>query len=169
MGKTDNTNLILIGMPGSGKSTVGVIAAKAMGRSFIDTDLVIQENSSNLLQNIIDSDGIEKFLRFEEEAILSLNCSNCIIATGGSAVYSEKAMMYLKKNGIIVFLDTDTDILCRRLDNIKTRGVAMSRGQTIGDLKEIRDPLYKKYADITLTVKDDTVEAIVETLIKNLP
>ncbi len=156
-------------MPGAGKSTMGIILAKTLGYSFIDTDIIIQERSGKLLQDIIDKEGIETFLRLEEEAVLSLNCSLTVIATGGSVVYSEKAMKKLKTTGFTIFLDTDDKTLEQRLSNIKTRGIAMEKGQTILDLKKIRDPLYLKYSDMRVSTNDITIETLVDRITKKLP
>ncbi len=162
-------NIVLIGMPGAGKSTMGIILAKTLGYSFIDTDIIIQETSGKLLQDIIDNRGIDAFLKLEEKAVLSLNCSSTVIATGGSVVYSEKSMAKLKEDGIAVFLDTSYKTLKERLGNIETRGIAMGKGQTILDLKEARDPLYRRYADIEVSTDDIPIEALVGRIKKELP
>lgn len=154
-------NLILIGMPGAGKSTVGVLLAKALGKTFIDTDLLIQKNEGRLLQDIINSDGLEKFLVIEEKAILGLNVQNNIIATGGSVVYSRKAMEHLKHNGIAVYLKLGLFKLTQRLKNMRTRGIAMKNGQSLDDLYRERTPLYEKYADITIDCSHKHIEKII--------
>ncbi len=155
-------------MPGAGKSTTGILLAKTLGFNFTDTDLVIQQRYSRLLQDIINNDGIETFLKYEEEAILSLDFSDTVIATGGSAVYSEKAMKKLKSAGTVIFLDAETETLCRRLNNITTRGIAMNPNQTISDLKKVRDPLYIKYADIIIKIGEETSETTVGSILKKL-
>lgn len=142
-------NIVLIGMAGCGKSTVGVLLAKTLGYEFIDTDLVIQKNEGRLLQEIIDTDGIEYFGKAEENAICGLNTENAVIATGGSAVYSEKAMKHLKSNGICVWLKLPFEEIERRINNIATRGIVMAPGATLYDVFSARQPLYEKYADIT--------------------
>lgn len=161
-------NIVLIGMPGSGKSTVGVILAKSLGVDFIDTDLLIQRRENRLLQDIIDKDGIDCFLDKECDAILSVECSNAVIATGGSAILREKAMHHLKRSGTVIFLDVSVNELERRLSNIKTRGVAAEKGVTVKDIYNKRISLYKKYADISVDANslscEETVNIICETL-----
>ncbi|MEG1820424.1 MAG: shikimate kinase, partial [Oscillospiraceae bacterium] len=117
-------NIILIGMPASGKSTIGVVLAKTLGMDFIDTDLIIQSNEHKLLQNIIDTQGLDAFLEAEQKAILSLNCENTVVATGGSAVLCESAMNYLKSIGKVIYLYVECNVLEKRLHNIETRGIA---------------------------------------------
>ncbi len=141
-------NIILVGMPGAGKSTVGVLVAKALGMDFIDTDILIQQREGRLLQEIIDDDGIETFLKMEEKALLSLKCRNSVIATGGSAVYSDKAMRALRKDGVCVYLRLGYDEIERRLKNIRTRGIVIKGGQTLKDVYDERLPLYLKYSDV---------------------
>lgn len=161
-------NIVLIGMPASGKSTVGVVLAKTLGMGFIDTDLVIQQREGRLLQDIIDSDGLTAFLSAEENAILSLDCKNSVIATGGSAVFGEKAMEKLRENGVVVFLEVPLEALIKRLDNIKTRGIAAKKGQSVELILKERFPLYKKYADFTISVQNENVETTVEKIISSL-
>lgn len=159
-------NIILIGMPGCGKSTVGVILAKTLGIGFVDTDLIIQQRENRLLQNIIDTDGIDYFLNCEAEAVKSLSCDNCVIATGGSVVYREDAILHLKNNGRIVFLDVPLDEIKKRLNNISTRGIAAQKNDTIDDIYNERIALYNKYADITLSLDGSSVEQTVEKICK---
>ena len=144
------SNIVLIGMPGCGKSTVGVILAKTLGIGFVDTDLIIQQREKRLLQEIIDSDGIEKFLDCEADAVKSMNCENTVVATGGSVVFREDCMKHLKENGKIFFLNVSLPEIKSRLDNINTRGVAADKSQTIDDIFNQRYPLYEKYADYIL-------------------
>jgi shikimate kinase len=158
-------NLVLIGMPSAGKSTLGVLLAKTLCMPFTDTDLVIQEKENKLLQNIINEFGNEHFLKVEEAAILDCNFSNHVMATGGSVVYSNAAMEHLKKDGIVVYLKLDYEEIERRLNNITTRGVAIAEGQTLEDLYNQRVPLYEKYADITLDCNDKSMEETVEDLV----
>ncbi len=157
-------NIVLIGMPSAGKSTVGVIIAKLQGMSFIDTDVLLQTKQGRLLQDIINKDGIKAFLNIEENTILSIECENSVIATGGSVVYSEKAMQHLRENSLIIYLHIDMKTVDRRLKNLKTRGVVLNPGQTLEDIYNERLPLYKKYADIVIDSSnfsiDDTVDAI---------
>ena len=159
-------NIILIGMPGCGKSTVGVILAKTLGIGFVDTDLIIQQRENRLLQNIIDIDGIDYFLNSESEAVKSLNCDNCVVATGGSVVYREDAILHLKKNGKIVFLDVALDEIKKRLNNISTRGIAAQKNDTIDDIYNERIDLYNKYADIIIKTDGESVEKTVEKICK---
>lgn len=161
-------NIVLIGMPASGKSTVGVLLAKTLGIGFCDTDLLIQQRERRLLQQIIDEDGIEAFLDAERDAVLSLDCSDTVIATGGSVVFREEAMRKLKENGIIVFLDVPLDEVQKRLQNIKTRGVAAKKGESIADIYNERLPLYSTYADITVFVHPGTPEDAVCELLSAL-
>ncbi len=151
-------NIVLIGMPASGKSTVGVILAKTLGVGFVDTDLLIQQREKRLLQEIIDTDGIAHFLDAECNAILSLECENTVVATGGSAVFRDAAMQKLKRNGIIVFLDVSLETIKHRLNNIKTRGVAATKGKTVDDIFYERLPFYQKYADITVSLDGKSSE-----------
>jgi shikimate kinase len=161
-------NIVLIGMPSSGKSTLGVILAKTLGVGFVDTDLIIQKQKGRLLQEIIDTDGINKFLEIEEAAILSSEFTGEVIATGGSAIFCDKAMEYLKENGIIIYLNLPYDVIVQRLKNIATRGVAAKKGQTILDIYNQRTPIYEKYCDINIRCENETVEKSVEKIIKEL-
>ena len=151
-------NIILIGMPGAGKSTLGVLLAKAMGKLFVDTDIIIQQKTKRLLQDIIDNDGTDEFLRLEEEILLTVNEENTVIATGGSAVYSEKAMEHLGKNAKIVYLHVDFDEIVKRVTNITTRGIVLKNGKTLADAFDERKPLYDKYADVVIDCTGNTVE-----------
>jgi shikimate kinase len=143
-------NIVLIGMPGAGKSTVGVVLAKALGYGFADTDILLSTRIGMTLQDFLDRRGIDEFLKEEELAALSLDCSRTVIATGGSMVLSDTAMNKLKEDSIIVFLDIPMPELIRRLQNFKTRGITLRPGQKIGDIYLERLPLYRKYADITV-------------------
>jgi shikimate kinase len=158
------SNIVLIGMPGCGKSTVGVILAKTLGIGFVDTDLIIQQREKRLLQDIIDTDGIQKFLDCESEAVKSLDCDNCVVATGGSVVFREDCMNHLKENGKIFFLNVSLPEIKSRLDNINTRGVAADKSQTIDDIFNQRYPLYEKYADYILELKNSNIEETVEKI-----
>ena len=164
-------NIVLIGMPGSGKSTVGVLLAKALGYGFLDTDLTIQSREGSLLQEILNQGGIGAFLDAEEAAIRSVACDKTVISPGGSAVCRAGAMAHLKTLGRVVYLKVPLPTLEKRLSNISTRGIAMEPGQTIGDLYEERAPLYEKYADAVVTVGEEhtleeTVAAVLRALIK---
>ena len=141
-------NLVLIGMPGVGKSTIGVILAKIIGYHFLDSDLVIQERENRLLHQIISQEGTEGFLKIEDDVNASLDVERTVIATGGSVVYCEKAMEHLKGIGQVVYLKADYPTIEKRLGNLEKRGVALKPGQTLKDLYEERTKLYEKYADI---------------------
>lgn len=162
------SNIILIGMPACGKSVTGVVLAKTMQKGFVDTDLLIQEKEQAFLQEIIDQRGIEYFKKAEEQVLGELQVRDTVISTGGSAVYYPKAMEHLKSNGVIVYLKVSLETVERRLDNIKTRGVAMKKGDTIADLYERRSPLYETYADIVIEADslgvEETVGQISQTL-----
>lgn len=161
-------NIILIGMPSAGKSTVGVILAKHRGMSFIDTDVLIQSRQGRLLQEIINSDGTDAFLKIEESEIQSLDYSDTVIATGGSVVYSEKAMKHLKKTGIVIYLYVDMDTVNNRLKNLKTRGVVLGPGQSLEDIYRKRQPLYEKYADIIIDCSEGSIDSTVEMIHEKL-
>lgn len=156
-----NKNIILIGMPGSGKSTVGVLLAKAMGYGFLDIDLVIQQQEGSLLQDILDTKGVDYFLEAEEQAVKSVNCSRHIIAPGGSAVCREGGALHLKSLGAVVYLRVPLEELTRRIHNLDCRGVAMRPGQTLVDIMAIRAPLYEQYAD--LIVDSPAGQSLAET------
>jgi len=142
-------NIILIGMPGSGKSTVGVQLAKTLGLNFIDTDIMIQTQEGRQLQDIQDNDGHVTLRAIEEHVILGLDALGALISTGGSAIYSDTAMQHLKSLGIIVFLEVSVDELKKRINGQGPRGIACSEGQTFSDIHAERAPLYRRYADIT--------------------
>lgn len=164
----DNKNIILIGMPASGKSTVGVLLAKTIGASFVDTDLVLQSRENRLLQDIIDNDGIEVFLDKECSAVLSIEAKRSVIATGGSVIYREKAMEHLRSLGVIIYLNVSVPELEKRLNNIKTRGVAAEKGKSIDSIFRERASLYEKYANITIDSEsfssEETVNLICEKI-----
>lgn len=161
----EKNNIVLIGMPGAGKSTLGVVLAKALGKQFIDTDLLIQEQTGKRLQDIINKNGIDGFLSVEEKVVSALNCENSVIATGGSVVLLKKAMENLQKNGVIVFLDVPLDELKLRINNITTRGIVMSKDENINSVFEKRFPLYNAYSDITVDAKNGSFEKTIEQII----
>ena len=161
-------NIILIGMPGAGKSTVGVLLAKTLGYAFLDTDLVIQQREGALLQSLVDSLGVEAFLDVEADAICSVECRGTVIAPGGSAVCRERAMSHLKALGRIVYLHLPLEELVRRLNNISTRGIAMAPGETLADLFAYRAPLYRNYADLTVDVGRQSLEETVALVLRAL-
>jgi len=152
-------------MPACGKSTVGVLLAKTLGMSFIDTDLIIQLQNKSTLQRLIDINGLEKFKEYENNALLSVTCeSDTVIATGGSAVFCEKGMRHLKRNGICIYLNLPLYDIQSRLSNIKTRGIACRRGEGLEEIFKEREPLYNKYADIRINCADKNCEQIVEKI-----
>lgn len=137
-------------MPGAGKSTIGVLLAKALSRDFVDTDLLIQAAEERGLQEMIDSDGLDDFLAIEERHILALNAHGAVIATGGSVVYSEEAMRHLKLNGTVVYLQLPLSDLEARITDMDSRGVVIAPWQSLTDLYHERLPLYEHFADITI-------------------
>jgi shikimate kinase len=162
---TSPSNIILIGMPGAGKSTVGVILAKLTMRDFVDTDVLIQTQHKRTLQNIVDTDGYTVLRRIEEEVLLGLSVQNCVIATGGSAVYSDSAMAHLGTDGLVVFLDVGLPTLESRINNYSTRGLAKRPDQDLADLFQERFALYSKYADITIKDTGLTQEEVCAIII----
>ena len=161
-------NIILIGLPGVGKSTVGVILAKVLGYQFLDADLVIQQQEGKLLREIIEEVGTEGFIEVENRVNASIEAKRTIIATGGSVVYGKEAMEHLSNIGIVVYLKVPFKTLEKRLADIKGRGVVLKEGQDLLGLLEERTPLYEKYADIMIDEDDLTVEQTVDKLIENL-
>ena len=161
-------NIILIGLPGAGKSTVGVILAKTLGMNFIDTDIVVQEHAGRLLQEIIDGEGSRAFLALEERAVLSLQACTAVIATGGSVVFSRRAMEHLKSGGMVVYLKISCEEMVQRLKNIRTRGIVLDPGQSLRDMYHQRIPLYETYADITIDCSDDEFERVVEYVVREI-
>jgi shikimate kinase len=141
-------NIVLIGMPGAGKSTIGVILAKVLGYSFIDSDLLIQEQEGMLLKDIINRYGYDGYLDIENKVNKGIMCKNCVIATGGSVIYCNEAMEHLRSIGTVVYIRLSYGIIRNRLRNIRQRGVVLKEGQTLSSLYEERCPLYEKYAHI---------------------
>lgn len=154
-------NIVLIGMPGCGKSTVGVLLAKTLLRDFVDTDLIIQNRYGASLCALIEKYGLSGFKDIENKVLSEFRSENSVIATGGSAVYGEEAMKNLKENGKAVYLKLSPEDIVRRIDNITTRGIAMEKGSTIADLYAERAPLYERYADITVDCTDLGIEECV--------
>lgn len=158
------SNITLIGMPGAGKSTAGIILAKIMNLGFLDTDVLIQINRQKPLQQILDKQGHMHLRKIEEEEICKVNIENHVIATGGSAAYSGKAMLHLSKNSTIVFLEVDYDQLLKRIKNFENRGIAKSKDQTFRELFDERQALYNRYADIVIDCtnldQEETAEII---------
>ena len=161
-------NIILIGMPASGKSTAGVILAKMLGMDFVDTDLAIQQREKALLRDLIEEYGVEGFMEREEKAVLSVSPVNTVIATGGSVVYSEKAMRHLSSIGTVVYLKVAEDELLRRLHDIRERGVVLKDGETFKEMFDSRSILYERYADITIEEGSAGIEATLSEMLKEL-
>jgi shikimate kinase len=159
-------NIILIGMPGAGKSTVGVILAKTLGMQFIDCDILIQQQTGRKLQEILDKDGPDMFRQIEEEAILSLHPRHAVIATGGSVVWSREAMKHLKSLGVVVYLEISFSEMEKRIRNITTRGIVLMPGQTLSGMYDQRVPLYEQYADITIASSDKDLESVVSGILE---
>jgi len=155
-------------MPGSGKSTVGVILAKLLSRGFIDTDVLIQTSENRLLQDIVDRDGYMALRSIEEDILRKLDCRDHVIATGGSAVYSPIAMSHLKERGLFIFLNVDMRTLESRVRDYSTRGLAKRPDQTMNDLFAERFALYTKYADITIDCIGITHEEVCARIISEL-
>jgi len=161
-------NIVLIGMSGVGKSTLGVLLAKALGLDYVDTDIVIQQHEGRLLQDIIDNDGIEKFMKIEENIVSKLNVNNCVIATGGSVIYSQIAMNILKQGGQVIYLHIPYEEIKKRLLNIKTRGIVIKKGYSLKDVYEERVPLYIKYSDKILDCSNKDIEYCISEIIKKI-
>lgn len=157
-------NIILVGMPSCGKSTIGVVLAKTMNKGFVDTDILIQQAEGRTLQEIIDQEGNDYFHQVEERVLLDFDGKDDVVATGGSAIYFDRAMKRFKENGIVVYLKVSLDTILERLNNIKTRGVTLEKGQTIADLYEQRIPLYEKHADAIVEGDGLSVEEVVEKI-----
>ena len=158
--KCKHSNIILIGMPGAGKSTIGVILAKLTSRNFVDTDVLIQTSRGCTLQGIVDTDGYAVLRIIEEGVLLGLSVRNCVVATGGSAVYSDSAMAHLKSDGLVIFLDVDLPTLESRIRDISTRGLAKRADQSFAEMFRERMTLYSRYADITIECSGLTQEEV---------
>lgn len=157
-------NVVLIGMPGCGKSTVGVVLAKVTGHRFIDSDLLIQEKTGQLLHEIISEKGTEGFLQIENEVNAALETTHAVIATGGSVIYGREAMEHLRKIGYVVYLKLSPEAIETRLGDLNQRGVAMKEGQGLKELYEERVPLYEKYADLVLDCEGKGIRQITEEI-----
>ncbi len=160
------SNLVLIGMPGAGKSTTGVLIAKELGKNFVDVDLLIQERESALLQEIIDRVGFDEFLVIEESVLLDLDVDHTVIAPGGSVIYSGKAVDHLKKRGLLVYLKLGYGEIERRISNITSRGIVFGEGKGLPDLYEERTVLYEKYANLTIDCSGLSIEEVTQEVIK---
>ena len=161
-------NIVLIGMPGVGKSTVGVILAKVLGYQFLDADLLIQQQEGKLLKEIIAEVGTDGFIQVENRVNANINCTKSIIATGGSVIYGQEAMEHLKEIGTVVYLEVPFSTIKKRLSDIKGRGVVLKDGQTLYDLFMERTPLYEKYADVRVLEDGLGVEETVDLLVSKL-
>lgn len=161
-------NIVLIGMPGCGKSTLGVLLAKALSLNFVDTDLALQRKSGKPLQALVDELGTAGFSQAEEACVLSLDIRDAVVATGGSVALEEKAMARLSQNGTIVFVRLPYPTIERRLRNMRTRGIAMEKGQTLRDLYNLRQPYYERWADIVVNPDGQDIEQTVALLVHAL-
>ncbi|MBL6992924.1 shikimate kinase [Desulfobacula sp.] len=161
-------NIILIGMPAAGKSTIGNLLAQKIGFDFLDSDDLIQSKEQKTLAQIIIEKGLDQFLQIEESHIVSISCKNHVIATGGSVVYSKKAMEHLSKLSTIIYLSISLDILLKRFSDMTSRGVAVKSGQTIEDLYKERTPLYDNYCDIKIDCGSMTAEQVAKRAMKYL-
>ena len=158
-------NIVLIGMPGVGKSTLGVLLAKALGYDFVDTDLLIQRRAGETLATYMQSQGYQALRQLEARVILDLSCQATVVATGGSAVYSANAMAHLASLGVVVYLRCPVETLVPRIASMADRGVAAPAGQTLEEVAEERVPLYEGYADITLDIRGmDNTQALTALL-----
>ena len=157
-------NIVLIGMPSCGKSTIGVVLAKAMGYRFVDSDLVIQERTGKLLSEIIDEEGLDTFNQIENDINASLDYHKAVIATGGSVVYGEEAMEHLRSIGTVVYIELPLETLQERIGDLNARGVSIKEGQTFEELFEERKPLYEKYADFSLQSEGLSIREMVHAL-----
>jgi shikimate kinase len=162
------SNIVLVGMPGAGKSTVGVILAKQTSREFLDTDILIQKSEQRSLQEILDAEGYLTLRSIEERILCGLKCQNHVIATGGSAVYSRPAMEHLRSNGIVVFLNLDLAVLESRDLELAGRGIAKRPDQSFADLFEERFLLYSRYADLVVAASGHNQEKVSELIIDAL-
>lgn len=161
-------NIILIGMPGVGKSTLGVILAKIIGYRFIDTDLIIQEKCGMLLKCIIEKEGVDGFIKTENRICSGIDAEHSVIATGGSVVYGDQAMKHLRSIGTVVYLNQSFDVIDKRLSDIKGRGVVLHDGQTLRELFAEREPLYKKHAHTVCNMTNGSVEENIGLVLDSL-
>lgn len=158
-------NIVLIGMPGAGKSTVGVILAKVLGYKFIDSDLLIQQQEGELLKNIIEKHGIQGFVEIENQVNSDIEAEKTVVATGGSVIYGKEAMKHLSNIGTIVYIGISLDALKKRLGDMEQRGVVLKEGQNIEQLYEERCPVYEHYADIIINSDGKTSEEVLSSIV----
>lgn len=161
-------NIILIGMPGAGKSTVGVVLAKKLGFAFVDSDLVIQEKERKLLHEIISERGVDGFITVEEAVNASIEADRSVIATGGSAVYGSRAMERFQNIGTVVYLKLSLDAIADRLGDLSERGVTLREGQDLKQLYDERTPLYEKYANLTIDCEKLSIREVVEQIAQKI-
>ena len=161
-------NIVLIGMPGVGKSTLGVVLAKQLGFEFVDADLLIQKREKRLLKEIIAEEGVEGFMKIENDVNANIETSKTVIATGGSVIYGAEAMAHLKEIGTVVYLKLDYETLDSRLGSLKRRGIVLKDGQDLKALYEERVPLYEKYADVIVDEGGLDLEATLDEVLKHL-
>ncbi len=166
--KMKKNNIILIGMPASGKSTVGVILAKILGYNFIDADIVIQKKENRKLSEIIETEGIDGFIDIENRINSEIEAEKSVISTGGSVVYGKEAMEHYKNIGTVIYLKVEMDVLTKRLKNVKQRGVVMREGQSLISLYNERSVLYEKYADLTIEEGNGTIEDVIGDILAGL-
>ena len=165
---TTKSNIVLIGMPGSGKSTIGIILAKRSSHDFIDTDVLIQSVEHRSLQDILDKEGYLRLREIEARVLQGINVENHVISTGGSAVYSDAAMQHLRKHGTCIYLDGSVDTLRKRITDYETRGIAKRPDQSFADLFAERTSLYRKYADFTINGDSMSQDQICDTIMARL-
>ncbi len=163
-----NRNIVLIGMPGSGKTTIGSLLARELALPFLDTDLALQAREGKSLQQILDERGMARFLAMEESFLLSLRLEGFVVATGGSAVYSPRAMRHLANRGIVVLLDASLPVLCKRILDMDSRGIVLAPGQTLEGLYEERRPLYERYADLRISCDRGEPQDVLRRLLRKL-
>ena len=161
-------SVVLIGMPGAGKSTIGVLLAKETARDFVDTDVLIQLREEKTLQDILDESDYLNLRHIEEQVLLTVDLDHHVIATGGSAVYSDQGMKKLKTLGPVVYLQSDLDELRRRIDNFDTRGIASLPGQSLADVFAERELLYNRYADLVIDCNNKNQEQVLSELVTKL-
>ncbi len=163
-----HSTISLIGMPGAGKSTIGVLLAKELGLSFVDSDLIVQVRHDTSLQDLLDRHGHLQLRQYEEEVLLDIPLAHTLIATGGSAVYSDAGMQRLRAAGPVIFVDVPLPILLERVDNEDTRGIARAPGQNFASVFQERIPLYRRHADITVAGNELSARAICRLLCTQL-